>query len=143
MKPSKACPLIVRGTGQDLSILAFEHPRSGRQLVKGTIERGESARETAVRELWEEAGVEAIALRDLGLWSSRHKRQVWSFHLCQATQPLPESWSHYCIDDGGHTFNFFWQPLAHELSDTWHPVHAAAIEFLRRSLLPARTASAS
>jgi hypothetical protein len=31
----------------------------------------------------------------------------------------------------GHDFEFFWQPLASEPSEDWHPVHAAALRYLR------------
>ena len=135
MKPTKACPVLVRGTGLEASLLAFEHPHAGLQLVIGTIEPGESAGQAAIRELKEEAGVEGVVVRDLGLWRSGRKHHIWSFHLCQTQTFLPETWSHYCLDDGGHAFRFFWQPLASPLSDTWHPIHVAAVEFVRCALL--------
>ena len=113
----------------------LQHPHAGLQLVKGTIEPGESAGQAAVRELKEEAGVGGIVVRDLGLWRSGRKHHIWSFHLCQTQAFLPDTWSHYCLDDGGHAFRFFWQPLASPLSDAWHPIHVAAVEFVRCALL--------
>ena len=134
MHPNKACPVVVRGSGPALAIMAFRHPLSGCQLVKGTIERGERAEEAAVRELLEEAGIHGRVLRDLGLWQSGHNDQLWSFHLCQAATVLPDTWSHHCADAGGHTFEFFWQPLYVPPADGWHPVHIAAMDYVRRSL---------
>jgi 8-oxo-dGTP pyrophosphatase MutT (NUDIX family) len=49
--------------------MAFRHPLAGCQLVKGSIENEEPSA-AAVRELYEEAGVRALADSDLGLWDS-------------------------------------------------------------------------
>ena len=112
MKPTKSCPVVIRNNAQ-LQILAFLHPIAGRQLVKGTIESGESADEAAIRELAEEAGIlDAKIVSHLGLWKSRYQEQVWSFHLCEVDQEMPDEWVHHASDDGGHDFTFFLYPLA-------------------------------
>lgn len=59
MTVDKACAVVLRDRGV-LEILAFEHPLAGLQLVKGSVEAGESTCATAVRELMEEAGIQEI-----------------------------------------------------------------------------------
>jgi 8-oxo-dGTP pyrophosphatase MutT (NUDIX family) len=131
----KACPVVLRSLG-GREILAFEHPLAGFQLVKGTVEAGEMPREAAIRELYEEAGVKADGVvADLGLWESGHEAQMWSFHLCAVPAPLPDSWTHWAADDGGHEFRFFWHPLHEEPSARWHPVFRGALAFIRRCVL--------
>jgi 8-oxo-dGTP pyrophosphatase MutT (NUDIX family) len=134
MRPTKACPIVLRGKAPAVSILAFTHPTAGKQLVKGTIEANESPADAAIRELWEEAGVRGTVLRDLGIWDSRRRHQLWSFHLCQSSEPLPDFWSHHCADGGGHLFEFFWQPLQITPSEGWHPVHLGALDYARQAL---------
>jgi len=112
----------------------FRHPLAGCQLVKGSIEPGESPAEAALRELYEEAGIAGAHLVvDLGLWAANEELQVWSFHLCESVQPLPNAWSHRCADGGGHVFEFFWHPLADEPPDCW-PVFVRAVHAVRARL---------
>ena len=109
IKPNKTCPVVVRNKNDDLQILAFSHPVAGRQIIKGTIEKDEPAADAALRELFEEAGIQpATVIRDLGVWESGYEGQVWSFHLCQ--------------DGGGHDFAFFWYSLHESPGDVWHPL---------------------
>ncbi|WP_272972120.1 NUDIX domain-containing protein [Comamonas terrigena] len=69
--PGKACPVVIRGLGT-IEILAFEHPLAGLQLVKGTIEPGETSAAAALRELREESGLHASHVAtDLGISSVR------------------------------------------------------------------------
>ncbi len=100
--------------------------------MKGSIET-EAPAAAAVRELYEEAGVRAFANSDLGVWDAQNGH-AWSFHLCTATTPLPETWTHRCEDDGGHDFYFFWHPLLNEPSPEWHSVHAQALGFIKSVL---------
>lgn len=134
--PHKACPIVLRRRQGVVELLAFAHPLAGRQLVKGTIEPGESAADAAVRELREEAGVESRALTHLANWDSGYEGQVWSFHLCRLSADPGEAWTHRCADDGGHDFAFFWQRLDETPLAEWHPVHARALDFVR-TILPA------
>lgn len=60
MTADKACPVVLRSR-ETLEILAFEHPLAGLQLVKGSVEPGESTDMAAVRELMEEAGIQSEA----------------------------------------------------------------------------------
>lgn len=122
--------MILRVT-DSLLILAFEHPLAGFQLVKGTIESGETPADAAVRELFEESGLVATqVLADLGVWRSGHQDQDWSFHLCAIPDDSPEMWVHAAADDGGHDFRFFWHPLHVPPGEGWHPVFRDALTYL-------------
>ena len=126
--------MVVRSALAGPEILMFRHPRAGCQLVKGSIEPGESAPQAALRELFEEAGIrDARVIRDLGLWEATESQQVWSFQQCEPAQALPDQWSHACADDGGHTFELFWQPLAEDPSDV-HPMFVGALRIVRARL---------
>lgn len=83
MHPDKACSAVLC-FAQRPGILLFRHPQAGVQLVKGTIERGETPGQAALRELAEESGIDsATVVADLGCWESGHNGQIWSFQLCQ------------------------------------------------------------
>jgi 8-oxo-dGTP pyrophosphatase MutT (NUDIX family) len=127
----KACPVVFRDASL-LQILAFEHPKAGRQLVKGRIEPGENPRAAALRELEEEAGIADVAIAtDLGTWHSGHNGQVWSLQLCTFKKQLPETWTHYCPDDGGHEFRFFWHDVNREPDEGWKPQYRRALQAIR------------
>ena len=130
----KACPVLFRDASMR-HILAFEHPNAGLQIVKGRIEPGENAPTAALRELAEEAGIaDATIARDLGVWHSNHKDQIWSLQLCTFSPELPETWFHHCDDDGGHDFWFFWHDLNQRPSDRWRPQYRRALdEILERT----------
>jgi 8-oxo-dGTP pyrophosphatase MutT (NUDIX family) len=131
---NKACPIVLRSTSAARELLVFEHPLTGIQLVKGTIEAGESPEHAALRELSEEAGISsASCVRTLGTWSSGHEDKTWSFWLCEPSAPLPESWVHHAPDDGGHLFRFFWHPLFGAVSEQWHPVYQRALHFVQNA----------
>jgi len=118
-----------------VELLSFLHPKAGKQIIKGTIEPGEEATAAALRELGEESGIiDATAVRSLGIWQAGLLGQIWSFTLCAPAHPLPEQWSHYTTDGGGHIFRFFWQPLTDPLDDAWHPLFVGAINFVRAQL---------
>ncbi|SOS14615.1 hypothetical protein PL963_00357 [Pseudomonas cerasi] len=88
MMVDKACPVVLRSR-QALEILAFEHPLAGLQLVKGSVEPGESTDVAAVRELVEEAGIQGRVVRHLGTWRSHITGHTWAFHECHVAQDLP------------------------------------------------------
>lgn len=135
MSPNKSCPVVLRCNNSIVEILAFRHPIAGNQLVKGTIEQGESAHQAAIRELREEAGLlNANIIGDLGTWETGYQDQIWSFHLCSVDSELPDVWDHYTSDDGGHLFSFFWHPINAELAEDWHEVFRGAITFVREAL---------
>lgn len=134
----KACPVLFRDSSMR-QILAFEHPTEGLQLVKGGIEPGEDARSAALRELEEEAGIANTSiLKDLGSWSSGHNGHVWSLQLCTYCPSLPESWTHYCEDDGGHELRFYWHDVYSEPGEGWAPQYRRALEAIRERTRPLR-----
>ena len=125
----KVCPVVLRPG----AILAFRHPRAGLQLVKGTPEAGETAAQTAARELAEESGLAAAPVRVLGRAPVAMPGQVWTF-VTMRTGPMPVRWSHWCADGGGHRFRFFWHPLRRPPGRGWHPAHVHALRAVRRLL---------
>ncbi len=130
---AKACPVALR-TRQSLEILAFEHPIAGFQLVKGSVETGETTNAAAIRELQEEAGITGTVISDLGTWHSELTRQTWAFHQCQVSTDLPDTWTHFAEDDGGHEFRFFWHSLGSEITNEWHPIFKASLATLLERL---------
>lgn len=132
MHPTKACPVVVREGESGDEILVFRHPLAGVQLVKGTIESGESAAAAAVRELAEESGVSAKCGTSLGVWDSGYEGQVWAFFEMEAELALPSGWQHHAAADGGHDFRFFWHSLSEPPGHDWHPLFADALEFIKK-----------
>ncbi|WP_199243960.1 NUDIX hydrolase [Bacterioplanes sanyensis] len=127
---------MTQQTEHGTQILLFRHPLAGIQLVKGTLEPDDASILTAaVRELAEEAGITAVEqLQYLGQWQSRHQDQLWHFVHCHCPS-LPQQWVHHCLDDGGHDFEFFWQPLNTAIIGDSHPVFQRAVEYIRSVLL--------
>lgn len=130
---NKTCPIVLRTINHKTQILAFKHPLAGNQIVKGTVEPGESFADAAVRELVEESGISATVDIYLGTWDSGYKNQIWGMHLMKVENELPEFWTHQALDDGGHEFQFFWQDLNQTLDNNWHPVFIHAIDFNQRT----------
>jgi 8-oxo-dGTP pyrophosphatase MutT (NUDIX family) len=136
MVANKVCPVVLRTVGTTVQVLVFEHPRAGCQLVKGTIEAGESVDAAALRELAEESGIDSAAVsRHLGVWPSGFDDQVWAFVRCEPAQPLRESWVHHAADDGGHVLRFYWWPLLEPVdANLWHPLFRDALLFIQRAV---------
>jgi 8-oxo-dGTP pyrophosphatase MutT (NUDIX family) len=149
---NKACPVLLRQrqntNERQLEVLAFRHPLAGLQLVKGTIEPGELPAHAALRELWEEAGIEARVMSQLGTQTIEATGQLWHFYYCAANRVLPDQWQFYTQDDGGHWFEFFWHPLVYDTCQPsafflreavpamhgWHPMFQQALVFLQQRL---------
>jgi len=131
----KACPVVLR-TGQNgLELLAFEHPLERKQVVKGTVEDGESPQHAAGRELTEESGLTAKPMPlFLGSTNALLDGFFWYFYLCAVENDLPDGWVHYAEDDGGHMFTFFWHPLTQKLDAQWHPLFHSVIKFINEQL---------
>lgn len=67
MQAHSAGGVVLRSTREGYEFVAIRPAGQDRlQLPKGTIDRGETPRETAVREVREEAGVDGHILHDLG-----------------------------------------------------------------------------
>ncbi len=128
----KVCPIVLRNTDGQVQFLAFEHPLAGRQLVKGTIEPGESDASAARRELEEESGL-SIDLKNLKpIVASKQiaLRQEWIFFETTLSSP-PDHWTFKSNDDGGQVFRFFWQDIDKPLDDLWRESFHAALDFYK------------
>ncbi|CAM3547053.1 NUDIX hydrolase [Parendozoicomonas haliclonae] len=133
--PVKVCPVVIRKRNDTFEILAFRHPLAGTQLVKGTLEPNEDIIPAAYRELWEESGINEVTnSKYLGSCYMPAKDQFWHFILCHVA-PQPNHWNHYCLDDGGHDFAFFWHPLDQAADNSWHPVFIQALSWIRQHIL--------
>jgi 8-oxo-dGTP pyrophosphatase MutT (NUDIX family) len=120
----EACPVVFRDSSMR-QILAFEHPDTGLQLVKGGIENGEDAGAAALRELEEEAGIANMSIaRDLGTWSSGHDGHVWSLQLCTYSPKLPDTWTH-------EERRFLWQDMHREPDRRWADQYRRALATIR------------
>ena len=127
--PRKACPVVLRRTAGVIEILAFRHPMAGCQLVKGTIEAGETISHAAERELLEESGIVGAAIDYLGAAQMTEPEQEWHFVVCRVGQ-LAETWTHRTSDGGGLDFEFFWHPMRQKTDETWHPIFTQALAFI-------------
>lgn len=127
--PTKACPIVLRHTVGGRDVLAFRHPWAGKQFVKGTIEFRETAQHAAQRELFEESGLRAGNTLDYVGQTEIGGSQIWAFYVAMSVG-LPDTWSHQTVDDHGHVFDFFWQPLSHDLDAGWDPIFHEAHRFL-------------
>ena len=131
----QACPVVLSRKDDRLTILAFRHPLAGLQLVKGTIEPGETPAEAACRELTEESGLNAArAPTFLFATEMPEDATCWHVYLCEVEATPGERWHFATEDDGGQVFAFFWQDLEADLSEDWHPVFRAVLDLLRQHL---------
>ena len=128
----KACPILLRPGVLGFDILAFRHPLAGLQLVKGTVEAGETVISAARRELEEEAGIVA-AFENGSVWESADiaPGQVWHFVRLES-RPLPDRFTHWTRDDDGHLFSFFWWALDEAPDAQWHEIFVRALDEIRR-----------
>ncbi|MCH7393019.1 NUDIX domain-containing protein [Acinetobacter dispersus] len=132
----KVVPVILRHQVYGFEILAFQHPLAGIQLVKGIIEQEEKYDEAAIRELFEEAGLNAEpSPKFIGNFKLKSNQQDWYFYLCELRIDLAETWIHHCRDDGGLDFKFFWYSLDEKPNGSWHESFQEALAFLRDKLI--------
>jgi 8-oxo-dGTP pyrophosphatase MutT (NUDIX family) len=131
---NKACPVVLRLKNNKRELLVFEHPNADIQLVKGGINKGEHLDSACVRELEEESGIQAQAVKQLGTWEAGFKNQVWGFCLMHYEGILPDTWEFETKDDGGHIFNFSWQPLNSTPNGNWNEVSKSAFQYIKNAL---------
>lgn len=130
---NKVCPVVQRKRSSQTEILVFRHPLAGTQLIKGTVESGEASRKAAERELFEESGMVLMAGCRLFEWQQNRDAPVWHIYLMQNGDHLPDTWSHYCADDSGHLFSFYWHPLWKVPDASWHPIFVDALGAIREA----------
>ncbi|MEM6595498.1 MAG: DNA mismatch repair protein MutT [Pseudomonadota bacterium] len=107
----KACPIGLHPDGAPLRVAAFVHPKAGLKLVEGPIEPGELPARAAARALFEGSGLETKSAIIIGESLDIARDQHWHFALCRVAPPVRDRWQHFCKDDGGRLFKFFWQDL--------------------------------
>ena len=128
----KVVPVIFRHVSQNIEILVFRHPIAGIQIVKGTVEANEKLEDAAIRELYEESGISSTNIHSyLGLHSPSESGSNWHVFVCYTTEILKDNWTHFCNDDGGLKFQFFWHPLTQEPTDEWHQLFKELLEFIK------------
>ena len=127
----KAVPIVLRQVDGRTEILLFDHPLAGTQLVKGSIETGESPEAAAVRELAEESGLTGVR-KTIFLGDQKYPDigQHWFFFECRLDQDLSESWEFFTEDDGGHLFRFHWRPIEAKITNPIGPVFDEARKFV-------------
>jgi hypothetical protein len=47
---------------------------------------------------------------------------------------LPDTWEFETKYDGGHTFNFSWQPLNSTSNGSWNEVSKSAFQYIKNAL---------
>ena len=135
-KVRKVVPIILRKLASQTEILVFRHPLAGIQIVKGTVEEDETLEFATLRELKEESGItDAIINKYLELHCSTAKGANWHVFLCKTQQSLLEHWQHFCADDGGLVFSFFWHPLNANPNDEWHPIFQELLQFIQKQMI--------
>lgn len=86
-------------------LLVFEHPdapEAGIQVPAGTLEAGETPAEGALREAYEESGLDALVLgeflgeqvRDMSDFGKDEIHQRHFYHVRYAGEDAPERWRH-------------------------------------------------
>ncbi len=116
----KVCPCLTRQRGGVQQLLLFRHPLAGLQLLKGTVEEGESPESAALRELQEESGIhDAQISRKLGEIHFSAYSQNWHLFLIEPAGALPDSWHFFTEDDSGLRFEFFWQDIVEPIDTPW------------------------
>lgn len=131
----KVVPVILRTWNERLQILVFRHPLAGIQIVKGTVEQDESLENAALRELFEESGIDSASIEKfIGIYSPQQPGADWYVFLCQSDEELPEEWVHDCTDDGGLNFAFFWHPLFSPPTEEWHMIFQDLLKFIQSKL---------
>jgi 8-oxo-dGTP pyrophosphatase MutT (NUDIX family) len=116
---------VTRERDGRTELLVFDQvgdPEAGTQVPAGRIDPGETLEEGLLRELHEEAGIDAAKvvreLSILGDWVRASPYEEHAFEL-RADPDLPESWDHVVHGDGedaGMVFRFRWVHVDSEVN---------------------------
>ncbi|ULH15191.1 NUDIX domain-containing protein [Deinococcus sp. KNUC1210] len=126
----KAVCYVVRGS----ELLVFDHvpDDSGVQVPAGGVEADESPAEAAMRELWEESGLQLSDPTYLTSYEwirpSPRRSQICHVYAFAAAPNTPDAWTHPADD---HVFAFRWASVRHPGLD-WEM--DAALPALQQSL---------
>jgi 8-oxo-dGTP pyrophosphatase MutT (NUDIX family) len=119
MPKVKAFAYVVREDRQPPQLLVMDSPEeAGLEVVRGKQEMDEPIEETALREVFEEAGLTGCAfVRVLGI--VRWRNEIQHFCLLRAPDGLPGTFTHSVhapgSGDHGQEFRYSWRPLTPEL----------------------------
>jgi 8-oxo-dGTP pyrophosphatase MutT (NUDIX family) len=128
----KVVPVVFRKINNNLEILVFRHPLAGVQIVKGTVEHQEQLEHAALRELYEESGIKSAQIHSyLGKHIPSEAGPDWHVFVCTTHDALHDTWSHFCEDDNGLTFDFFWHSFLSPPTEEWHPLFKELFEFIK------------
>lgn len=132
----KSLAFIYRNNYSEL--LCFEHPITFLlEVVRGTVENGESPSEAIVRELYEEAGLQKESflsvqlivsqVMDVELFQNqktRREQQYYHGYLIQLTNDNFSSFNHRVVSDGvddGHFYTFQWYKITKDVESKLNP----------------------
>jgi 8-oxo-dGTP diphosphatase len=91
---------ITRGRRE---LLVFEHDdpglQAGTQVVAGSVDEGETLEAAAIREVFEEAGLELqnpilLGSKDVIWPGPKNPNQRWHFYWLEAPTDTPDAWDH-------------------------------------------------
>lgn len=129
---NKVVPVVLRQRENQTEILVFRHPLAGIQIVKGTVEPLETLEHATLRELYEESGIQNAQIDTyIGKHVPSEMGADWHVFLCRTDDQLAERWTHFCADDGGLRFEFFWHVLDAAPSDEWHILFQELLCFIQ------------
>lgn len=121
----KVAAVVIRNGSSGPEVLVFDHPLEEAgfmvQLPAGTIEPDEAPEAAAVRELFEETGVEVLTGALAGIrdeeWEGQARRR-WVY-LFDAPDNLPDEWPFNC--DCGADTRCHWASLAAQIFEPQQP----------------------
>jgi len=118
MTVRKSFVYVVRRDGPAARLLVLDsHDEPGLEVPKGEVEASETFEDAAVREVFEEAGIEGIRIvEELG--RTTYRAELQAFLLAIAPEGLPETFEHAVTGDGGDRgfrYTFRWLPIDAEL----------------------------
>lgn len=138
----KAFAYVTRDRGGLTELLVFTQadPTAGVQVLKGTVDEGETPEGAALREAFEECGVRGLEpVRPLATDvvhfphdPKNDQIQERHFYHLRASGPTPERWTHTVsagVEGRGMAFTCFWLPLSERdvlvanMGDYLHRLH--------------------
>ncbi len=121
------CPIVLH---RPFEILVFQHPKAGIQIVKGGIKPNETVEDAASRALMEESGLHLAASKFIGQSTDIQPACNWHFAVMNDAK-TNDVWEHFCEDDGGQTFGFFYLTLDARPAEM-DPIFHRALDFIQR-----------
>ena len=105
MQIKKVVPIVLRQHNLGLQLLVFQHPLAGIQS--------------------------AHIQKFLGIHYPKENGPDWYVFVCETQENLLDQWVHYCHDDGGLEFKFFWHFLYKKPTSDWHPLFQDLLVFIQ------------